>query len=268
MRIVSWNIERGYHPHAIVKQLQDLKADVYLLYELDRGNKRTHGVDMFTMIKEGLGLAGEYVREFKEIDSVWRRIIPWGGPGGGEIGNAIFSRYSILNYHSIELPTQSPLIYQRTTLIPELFQPRLGCRQAQIFEIETECGRLTVASAHLELWRAGWKHRLKQLDTVIQQINSKNVILAGDFNNIGGALRASLLRDHGSGEVRHIRQWLKKQALTDPFDDIDTTCGRFGIKAKIDWIAGSATLKIEAVRLIHTALCDHSCLVVDYSMSG
>ena len=239
MRIVYWNIERGYHPDAIVQQLKALDADIYLLCELDRGVKRTNGVDMFTRIQEGLEMHGKYIREFEEIDSIWRRIIPWGGPGGGGIGNAVFSRYPIYNYRTIDLPVCSPLVYDRSTWIPELFKPRSGRRKAQIFQVDVEGVQLTIASMHLELWRSDWNHRREQLESAIREVKEENFILAGDFNSVGGALFATLFRRPGLGEVKKTRNWLKQHDLEDPFLDSDTTSGRLGIRAKLDWIAAT-----------------------------
>lgn len=268
MKVVYWNIERGYNPDLIVKELKDLNADLYLLSELDRGVKRTGCVDMFERIQDGLGLPGEYVREFYEIDTPWRRIIPWGGPGGGEIGNAIFSRYPILKYRSINLPTLAPLTYSRTTLFPELFQPRDGCRKAQVFTIALGGTPLTIVSAHLELMRCSWTHRRHQLEAALQDVDASNVLLAGDFNCVGGSVLATLFGQPGFGEVREVRKWLAARGLTDPFTDKDTTCGRLGINAKLDWIAAGTKQKIKTARMVRTVLSDHAYLLVDYEMSS
>ena len=255
MRVVCWNIERGYQPNAIIEQLQTLKGDVYLLFELDRGVKRTRGVDMYGRIKNSLGLHAAYAREFYEIDSPWRSIIPWGGPGGGEIGNAVFSRYPILNHRIISLPTAPPLNYRRTTLIPELFQPRAGQRKAQVFEIAPYGTKIGLASMHLELWRSGWSHRKSQLQAALNECKAETLIFGGDFNCVGG------------GEVKKVRQWLQDNNLVDPFKNSDTTCGRLGVRAKLDWLATTQPKMIKAARTCRTALSDHSYLVVDFNDS-
>lgn len=267
MRVVCWNIERGYRPSEIVDMLRTLDADIYLLYELDRGVKRTKGVDMFQLIGDGLGLTGKYIREFYEIESVWRKIIPWGGPGGGEIGNAIFSKYPIKNYSVIDLPLKGPLYYRRSTVVPELFQPRKGCRKAQLFTVTVDGHDLDIVSAHLELWRSNWEHRKQQLEAALQDTSSsRHLLLAGDFNSVQGAVKATFGFPR-QGEVAQLRQWLAAKQLQDPFADWQTTSGRLGIRAKLDWMAASADLQVSAAKLQTTDLSDHACLVVDYISS-
>jgi endonuclease/exonuclease/phosphatase family metal-dependent hydrolase len=264
MRIVCWNIERGYRPSQIVAQLKHLNADIYLLYELDRGVKRTGGVDMFKIIGQGLGCSGQYVTEFLEVDSIWRRIIPWGGPGGGEIGNAIFSKHTLEEYSVLNLPLQKPLTYERTTLIPELFQPRKGCRKAQICTIPIDGIDIQIASAHLELWRGGWRHRKRQLDAILGHTKGDYTVVAGDFNSVQGAVTAMITGSPQKAEIHHLRTFLGRHGLVDPFADSDTTAGRLGVHAKLDWVAASESMVVSKAVVIPTGLSDHACLVVDY----
>lgn len=201
MRIVSWNLERGYHPDKTADFLKELDADIYCVYELDRGVKRTNGIDMFQILKDKLNMNSYYVKEFEEIDSIWREIIPWGGAGGGEIGNAIFSKFEIKNYKTVELPTNSKLEYLGKTWIPELFQPRRGKRKAQVFEIEESGKVLNLATVHLELWKSNWMHRKLQLETAINNLDLDSTILCGDFNNVSGVIKSTLLNNEKYGDT-------------------------------------------------------------------
>ena len=45
LRIVQWNIERGYELPGIIEQLRTLDADVLLLQEIDVGCDRSGGLD-------------------------------------------------------------------------------------------------------------------------------------------------------------------------------------------------------------------------------
>ncbi len=268
MKIVSWNIERGYHPNETVAFLKNLNADVYALYELDRGVKRTKGVDMFSLIEEGLKMPGKYVKEFDEIESVWRTVIPWGGPGGGEIGNALFTRLPIVEYHSIELPTTSTLRYDGSTWVPELFQPRRGSRKAQIATLETPFGIITCVAMHAELWRSNWAHRKTQLETAIHNIPPQSLILMGDFNNVTGTISASLSGKYDSTEVLSMREWLASKELVDPFSNMDVTGGRLVFKSKIDWLAMGNNFRVREKEMLHTLLSDHACLSVEIEPSS
>jgi endonuclease/exonuclease/phosphatase family metal-dependent hydrolase len=211
-------------------------------------------------------MPGIYVREFEEVPSLWRSIIPWGGAGGGEIGNAVFCKFPISNYRSVSLPLSPPLTYEGKTLLPELIQPRIGSRKAQVFEIGFENILLSVVSVHLELWRSGWEHRRTQLEAACDGIKGGPLLVAGDFNTVGGSLWSTLFRRHGMGEVARVRAWLKARNLADPFSDAEVTSGRLGINAKIDWLAASPELKVKAAWSIRTAFSDHCCLVVDYDV--
>lgn len=265
MRVVCWNIERGYDPAAIASYLKSLKGDIYMLYELDRGVKRTKKVDMYKIIQDSLGLNGRYVREFYEIESPWRRIVPWGGPGGGETGNAFFSSFPIQGYGVKELPKQSPLLYERTTLIPELFQPRKGCRKSQHFQVTVNSKTITFISSHLELWRSGWEHRREQLAAAVgPYAESDRLVVAGDFNCVEGAIVSKIGRNR-TAEVGKVREWLYRRGLNDPFNNEQVTSGRWGINAKLDWIAATKNMKITGYHSEKTDLSDHDCLIVDYS---
>ena len=266
MRIVSCNIERGYHPLKTANFLKGLDADIYCLYELDRGVKRTKEVDMFQILKETLNMNSFYVKEFEEIDSVWRKITPWGGAGGGEIGNAIFTKFDVKNYYSIDLPTNKKLEYKGKTWIPELFQPRNGCRKAQVVEINIGSKNLTVLGLHLELWKSSWGDRRIQLESSIKKINLDSTILCGDFNNVSGVFKATILGNQKFVELNKVRDWLNEKKLTDPFSNNDKTCGRSIFKSKIDWICTGKNISVTDKQKINTDISDHSCLVVDFDL--
>ena len=258
-------MERGYKPDDIVRKLQELQADIYLLYELDRGVKRTSGIDMFARVEAGLGLPGKYVTESHEIDTVWRRFNFHEGRGGGERGNAVFSRFDILEYRTLELPVP-PHIQPISFPMSKVFQPDTVPRKSQIFQIETARGSISIASIHLELFRLHWKDREQQLEAIIREMRTDHLLIAGDLNTVGGALKANLLRTPGGGDVAKMRAWLREKNLIDPFTDTDTTCGRLGIRAKIDWMAASPGLKVLATHSVSTNLSDHNYLVVDYDL--
>lgn len=268
MKIVSWNIERGYNPGGTVEFLRTLNADIYALYELDRGVKRTKGVDMFAELEKGLQMPGFYAKEFEEIESVWRYLIPWGGPGGGEIGNGIFTRLPVRTNRTLHLPRRPPLLYDRSTWIPELFQPRRGSRKAQVLEIETPTGILTCVAAHTELWRSNWTHRKEQLETALDGLRPERLALMGDFNTVGGTVGATIRGSHETTEVLSMREWLESQKLADPFSNDDVTCGRAWFKSKIDWIALGQGLRVTEKKTFWTSLSDHACLSVSLEVES
>ena len=54
MRILSWNINRGQKPDAVIEFLRDAKADVILLQESDVNARRTHRRNVAREIAQAL----------------------------------------------------------------------------------------------------------------------------------------------------------------------------------------------------------------------
>lgn len=264
-RIVSWNIERGYFPDQTCHFLKSLNADLYLLTELDRGNKRTAEVDMFERLSNALDMPGQFAVEFIEHDSLWRSIIRQGGPGGGSHGNAVFSRLPMLNYRSVALPTNETLRWDGKTYIPELFEPRSGQRNAQVFELELGSGTVSFINTHIENWRCAWDHRKTQLSHALQSIEGPAVI-AGDFNPIGGVTKTIGGRASVNSEVKKLRGFLEQRGLYDPFTNEDYTMFSWGTRSKFDWIALSKELKVVSKSNLRSPLSDHNCLVVEIEL--
>ncbi|MFC1705526.1 endonuclease/exonuclease/phosphatase family protein [Planctomycetota bacterium] len=265
VKIVSWNIERGYHPDETCAFLRELEADIYLLTEVDRGNRRTARVDMFERLRRSLGLAGHFAVEFTELESIWRRIIPKGGPGGGVHGNAVFSRLPMSEYRCVPLPTNDRLRWDGSTIVPELFEPRRGHRVAQLFEVQFGEGRMTVVNTHLENWRSDAEDRQTQLAAALRDVRGAEIVLAGDLNPLDGILKTLWPLRRVNREVPALRGYLASCGLVDPFADTDYTSYSLGSRAKLDWICVSPGLRVEGKWNLRTALSDHNCLVVEVS---
>ena len=275
MKIVSWNIERGYRPEETCRLLAELSADVCLLTEVDRGNRRTGGVDMFALLQERLGMAGRFALEFTEKESLWRRVIPLGGPGGGVHGNAVFARQPLENYRELRLPTAAPLHWDGSTLVPELFEPRSGARVAQVFELRVAGRSVSFINVHLENWRCGWDLRRRQLETALAAAPGPRVgapgperVLAGDLNPLGGVAATFAGLAPVSREVRTLRAFLAERGLGDPWADEEYTNFNYGTRAKLDWLCVSPGLVIEEKRSLRTPLSDHNCLLVRVGVSA
>lgn len=253
MRVICWNIERGYKAAQVIRLLKQLDADIYLLSELDRGALRSQGVDMLKLIGDTLGLEGKFATEFFEVDK-----------SGGKTGNAVFSRFPIKNYQHISLPAEKVSLHHPLDL---LLKRRHGSRQAQTFSVTVKGKSLGIISTHLELLCSGWQHHKLQLEAALLALGETPAIVAGDFNNLDGAIGSALRGNRTiNPEVQKVRRWLMAKGLIDPFTDSDTTAGRYGISAKIDWLAASDRLKVVRSDLIRTDASDHACLVVDYDV--
>lgn len=264
MKILSWNIERGYKKNKIAKFLKKQAADIYLLTEIDRGVKRTKNADIFRFLLKTLNQKGYFAKEFYEINSLWRKFIPTGGLGGGMHGNAIFTRYPILNYKVINLPTNNKLKWEGKTVIPELFEPRKGNRVAQICKIDSDFGKITLVNTHLENWRSGWPDRKRQLESIHKQVaDQKNLIMAGDLNTSKGIASTFLRKNNAPYEVKKMRSWTKTKNVYDPYKNKEATFFLPGLRAKLDWIILSKSIRIKKKKNIKTGLSDHNCLIVE-----
>lgn len=265
MRILSWNIERGYKIEKIIPILLDLEPDILLLQEVDKGVGRTEYKDIAKMLQDVFPNYYMYWSlEFKEIPSIWRKIIPIGGKGGGEHGNLILSRYPFFSRETISLPTNKNLPWRRTTIIPELFEPRIGYRIAQICEINTPKGNIFIANTHFENWRSSPKHRELQFQKILEcylERQSSPWIIGGDMNTISGFLRFNL--KNSVNETKSFRNFAEKLDLFDPFSNFDFT-SKFGVwEGKIDWLPTNRKEKVKNKFIGPKGLSDHRYLCVD-----
>lgn len=85
LRLLTWNIERGYELPAILEHLKAVDADILAIQEVDIGNDRSRRDDCFAAIGAALGLNGLFQCEFAELRSPLRDAR---SQGGGVHGNA------------------------------------------------------------------------------------------------------------------------------------------------------------------------------------
>lgn len=98
LRVLSYNIhkciggvDRRYEPSRIVEVIRKLDADVVMLQEVDAGVKRSNGDRQAELLGNELGL--RYHTWFPNVDI----------RGGGQYGNAILSRYPLIESTNIDL---------------------------------------------------------------------------------------------------------------------------------------------------------------------
>lgn len=219
-------------------------------------------MDVFRVLEEGLGLPGRFAQEFEERESFWRRIIPTGGPGGGVHGNAVFTGLPIENYREHRLPTGAPLHWDGGTVVPELFEPRVGSRVAQVFDIPLAGRKVAFLNTHLENWRCGWGLRRKQLEAALSLVDARETVLGGDLNCLGGVIATAVGSAPVSREVRLLRSFLAEKGLLDPWNDTDYTNFNYLTRSKLDWLCVSQGLRVVEKENIRTGISDHNCLAV------
>ncbi len=98
LRVLSYNIhkciggvDRKYEPTRIVEVIQNLDADVVLLQEVDAGATRSRGDKQVELLGDALGMP--HRSWFPNVDV----------RGGGHYGNAILSRFPLIESSNIDL---------------------------------------------------------------------------------------------------------------------------------------------------------------------
>ncbi|KAJ2634946.1 hypothetical protein GGF40_003892 [Coemansia sp. RSA 1286] len=186
LRVVQWNIERGYKLDAVISTLKHLDADVLCLQEIDICNQRSGNTNHALIIAEQLGLNCGVLVEFHELASPLRTPDQ---QGGGIHGNAIFSKHD-MRFRTVQHIHQ-PYNWPRDGSL--LGEPRLGQRCTLVAEVIVPKGPPVLAySAHFECF-TGIEGRVGQLCDLMQDSRQSaeslpHQLVFGDFNTFAHSL--------------------------------------------------------------------------------
>jgi endonuclease/exonuclease/phosphatase family metal-dependent hydrolase len=286
LRIMSWNIERGYDPQRIAEAIVALGPDVVCLQEVDWNNDRTGRRDVLQILAETTNMIGIFGAEFLELETTGRTTR---SAGGGAIGNAILCRIPPTKTFRVELP--AALDWEHGVQNEELPQRvrrrlrrerRIGSRFGLAAEFSVGGAQLLVCSVHFEDKFGGASGRFQQYRSVLNAMAArdrtatKTLIVAGDFNTFDSEIArlvtsetkaTALGRPNGVTEA----EWWKKRLLpptgfVDPFT-ADAWTFRIPLlfRAKLDWI----TFKNGTIRncgIGSFASSDHRPLWVDMEL--
>jgi endonuclease/exonuclease/phosphatase family metal-dependent hydrolase len=181
LKIVSYNIhkciggvDRRYEPDRTAEVLRKLEPDVILLQEVDHGVPRSRGDKQVDVLGELCGM--RYRTWYPNVDV----------RGGGQYGNAILSRYPLIESTNIDLTWR--------------FKKRRSALHAVIRVRHDEVDR-TVHVYNMHLGLARFERRI-QLRTFLDSHPFANlhqetpIIVGGDLNDVYGGL-SELLRPSG-----------------------------------------------------------------------
>lgn len=190
IRVVDWNIDRGFKLPAIIEFLGDAHADILILQEVDINCHRTHRLNIAHEIARKLRLNYVFGREFVELTQGSKASPAFHG-------QTTLSRWKISRPRVIHFQQQSDF-WKPHWYLPKMepFQERLGGRIALATEIDVAGVALTSYNLHLES-RGNDDLRIAQLQDVLRDATAygarRLIILAGDLN-----LNAS---KHGVGDL-------------------------------------------------------------------
>ena len=173
LRVLSYNIhkciggvDRKYEPTRVAEVIAHLDADVVLMQEVDAGAGRSNGDRQVDVLGELLGM--RYRTWFPNVDV----------RGGGQYGNAVMSRYPIIESSNIDLSVR--------------FKKRRSALHSVLRIRQDDTDRtIHVFNMHLGLARF---ERRRQIQTFLDSHPFNNlhhetpVVVGGDLNDIYGRL--------------------------------------------------------------------------------
>lgn len=156
LRVVSYNIRHGHDVgldmSVLARDLLQVRADVIGLQEVDVGTSRVQGRDTLFELARAAGFA--HYRFCRAIDFA-----------GGQYGTAILSRYPILSFEIIPLPTP----------------PHAEGRAVGHAILDVDKERVDIFNTHLSYESP--ELRKPQFDTLAALLNiTSSWVLTGDFN--------------------------------------------------------------------------------------
>jgi endonuclease/exonuclease/phosphatase family metal-dependent hydrolase len=173
LRTLSYNIhkciggiDRRYDPTRIVEVIQKLDIDVAMLQEVDGGVARSNRDHQVDLLAEQLGL--RYRTWFPNVDV----------RGGGQYGNAILSRYPIIESTNLDLSIR--------------FKKRRSALHAVLRVRHDDVDR-TIHLYNMHLGLAGYE-RKRQLRMFLDSHPFQNlhndtpIVVGGDLNDVYGGL--------------------------------------------------------------------------------
>ena len=179
IRIVDWNIDRGFQLALIIEFLREANADILLLQEVDINARRTKRLNVAREIARKLRLNYVFAREFVELTQGSKASPAYHG-------QATLSRWTISHPRVIHFHQQSDFWKERW-FKPNLesFQQRLGGRIALASEIEGAGVPIVCYNLHLES-RGNDELRFTQMNEVLRDAAACSSrclqIMAGDLN--------------------------------------------------------------------------------------
>jgi endonuclease/exonuclease/phosphatase family metal-dependent hydrolase len=231
LRVINYNLHNGFNidglldMEAIAGIIEESNADVVLLQEVSRGWVINGSVDMLEWLSQRLAMP--YVA----------------GPTSGAIwGNAILSRYPLLNAANEALPPDHLLLSR-------------GYVRA---EVDVGDGRLLLINTHFHQIQADSHIRQEQVDHLLAGWSgAPQTVIAGDLNATPDA--PEMLKMSAAGLVDTATLFSPDPPFTFPADDP---------QRRIDYIWVTPDLEISDFAVPHTTASDHLPIILRVTLSN
>lgn len=242
LRVMVYNIHAGKDAagadnlERVARLIGETSADVVLLQEVDKGTRRSGGVDQPAVLSRLTGLHVAFGRSL-----IYQ---------GGDYGIAILSRWPITSQRTIPLPVHPPQERSGSS-----YEPRVALEA----RIASPAGELTVLNTHIDASRDD-RWRQQEIVTVLALADSARglLLMGGDLNStpesgIQQTVRARVLRDAwlvcGSGG--------EAAGFTYPADS--------GVK-RIDYLYFRPNTSCSRAEVVTTQASDHRPLLVHVTL--
>jgi endonuclease/exonuclease/phosphatase family metal-dependent hydrolase len=182
IRAAAWNVERGARLEgiaAVLKSHADLRrADVLLLTELDYGMARSGNRFVARELARELSMNYAFAPCYLALTKGNGAEADAEGENGLALhGNAVLSRWPILDARSVALPNGKDKMRG--------VEKRLGSQRAVVCRIEHPAGAFRTVSLHLDA-HSSQRHRQRQMEVVLDFVEGLRlrlpVLVGGDWN--------------------------------------------------------------------------------------
>ena len=177
LRVATYNIHQGFDLHGrhdlegIAEVIEDSQAPIVALQEVPRGWVVNGSVDALSWLAQRL-----------------RMHAAWGPAADANWGNALLSRYPIVEVSNRAMPNNDDLLFDRAYMVATI---DLGNREVQ------------VVATHLHHIERESRHRLPQVRALLKDVDwSRPTILLGDLNAQPHHEEIRLLRSAGLSTVQ------------------------------------------------------------------
>jgi endonuclease/exonuclease/phosphatase family metal-dependent hydrolase len=257
VRLATFNLLNGTSlsdRQVVVARLHEavtqLGADVVGLQEVDRGQARSHGLDLTAEVARAAGVLDAGPAHWRFVPALvgtpggdWRAATDEDDDGAqAHYGIGLVSRWPVRSWHVVRLPAapvRSPVALPGTRRVVWLQdEPRVGLAAV----VDGPAGVMTVATTHLSFVPVWNGVQLRTFTRTLQSLPGPRVLL-GDLNMPGAVPR-----------------WLTGWQVLARV----ATYPAWEPKIQLDHVLGSGTLPaVTAVETPELALSDHRALLVE-----